>query len=50
MTNPELEELMRNVINPMGLTLARIERDLRLVLAWQKRRDRRKENKRKRKG
>jgi hypothetical protein len=42
-SNQELEELLRNVINPMGATLGRIERDLALVLAWQKRRDKRRE-------
>lgn len=31
----------------MGITLQRIERDLQLVLDWQRRRDKRKEQKRK---
>lgn len=47
MTSQELEELVRNTINPMGITLQRIERDLQLVLDWQRRRDKRKEQKRK---
>ena len=46
MTSQELEELVRNTINPMGITLQRIERDLQMILAWQKRRDKRKEKKR----